>query len=61
MNKKQLIEKFEKFDDNAEIRLCIVCDDGDTVFGKLDDIDYNTKIFDGEKECCEIGIDLIST
>lgn len=61
MNKKQLIEKLEKFDDNAEITLCIVCDDGDTVFGKLDDIDYNTKIFDGEKECCEIGIDLIST
>ena len=61
MNKKELIEKLECFEDDAEITLCIICDDGDTVFGKLDAIDYNTKIFDGEKECYEIGIDLIST
>ena len=61
MNKKELIKNLDCFEDEAEIRLIIECDDGTTVFGKLDDIDYNTKIFDGEKECCEIGITLIST
>ena len=63
MNKKELIELLEQleFDDEAEIRLQIECDDGTTVFGKLDAIGHNLKIFDGEKECHEPGIDLIST
>ena len=63
MNKKELIELLEQLecDDEAEIRLVIECDDGTTVFGKLDAIGHNLKIFDGEKECHEPGIDLIST
>ena len=61
MNKKELIKNLECFEDEAEIRLVIECDDGTTVFGKLDAIGHNLKIFDGEKECHEPGIDLIST
>ena len=63
MNKKELIELLEQleFDDEAEIRLAIECDDGTTVFGKLDAIEHTLKIFDGEKECHEPGIGLIST
>ena len=63
MNKKELIELLEQLecDDEAEIRLEIECDDGTTVFGKLDAIGHTLKIFDGEKECHEPGIALIST
>lgn len=61
MNKKELIKNLECFEDEAEIRLAIECDDGTTVCGKLDAIGHNLKIFDGEKECHEPGIDLIST
>ena len=61
MNKKELIKNLECFEDEAEIRLVIECDDGTTVFGKLDAIGHTLKIFDGEKECHEPGIALIST